>query len=75
MFFPEGSYSVREPPQKCLNCGTDYNGKQVIHFTAALNENKFTPAAINTLGKSRAVHMLCACSAELVLKIWLLKKM
>jgi len=69
MFFPESSYLVRETLQKSPNCGTDYNGKQAIHFTAELKENKFTPAAFNTLSKSCAVCMLCTCSNELVLKI------
>lgn len=68
MFFPESCYLVREPLQKIPNCGTDYSGKQAIRFTAALKEKKFTPAAISTLSKSCAVHMLCTCSNELALK-------
>lgn len=54
---PECSYLVREPLQKSSNCGTDYNGKQVVHFMAVLKETKFTSAAINTLSKSCAVHV------------------
>lgn len=51
------SFLVSEPLQKSPNCGTDYNGNQVIHFTAALKENKFTPA-IDTLNKSWAVRVV-----------------